>query len=99
MILSYLWLLALVPLLAAQEDKEVQWHAKHGLVLTGVEFALYMVAWIISMIGVMGCGLLGCILYVPLMIGGLVVRILCIDKAMKGGRFKIPGLSELVDRF
>ena len=32
-VLSYLWLLALVPLLTEKDDKEVQWHAKHGLVL------------------------------------------------------------------
>jgi hypothetical protein len=26
-VLSYLWLLALIPLLTEKEDKEVQWHA------------------------------------------------------------------------
>jgi uncharacterized membrane protein len=97
MILSYLWLLALVPLLAAQEDKEVQWHAKHGLVITGLEFGVYLVLWLILSTGILAC--LGCFLPVPVLIACLVVRILCIDKAMKGGRFKIPGLSELVDRF
>ena len=33
-VLSYLWLLALIPLVVEKEDQEVQWHAKHGLVLT-----------------------------------------------------------------
>jgi uncharacterized membrane protein len=97
MILSYLWLLALVPLLAAQEDKEVQWHAKHGLVITGLEFALYMVLWLISLTGFLSC--LTCLAYIPLLIAGIVVRVLCIDKALKGGRFTVPGLSELADRF
>ena len=32
-VLSYLWLLALVPLLTEKNDKEVQWHAKHGIVM------------------------------------------------------------------
>jgi hypothetical protein len=32
-VLSYLWILAIVPLLVEKEDKEVQWHAKHGIVL------------------------------------------------------------------
>ena len=36
-LLSYLWLLALVPLLTEKDDKEVQWHAKHGLVLMVAE--------------------------------------------------------------
>ena len=32
-VLSYLGLLALIPLLVERDDQEVQWHAKHGLVL------------------------------------------------------------------
>ena len=32
LILSYLGILALVPLLVEKDDPEVQWHAKHGLV-------------------------------------------------------------------
>ena len=32
-VLSYLWLLALIPLHVEKEDKEEQWHAKHSLVL------------------------------------------------------------------
>ncbi len=40
-LLSYLWLLALIPLVVEKEDREVQWHAKHGLVLTVVE----MIFW------------------------------------------------------
>ena len=34
-VLSYLWLLALVPLLVEKDDREVQWHAKHGIVADG----------------------------------------------------------------
>jgi len=32
-VLAYLWPLALVPLLLEKHDPEVQWHAKHGIVL------------------------------------------------------------------
>jgi uncharacterized membrane protein len=39
-VLSYLWLLALVPLLTEKEDREVQWHAKHGIVLMVAEIVL-----------------------------------------------------------
>ena len=35
--LSYLWILALIPLLMKKEDKEVQWHAKNGLAILGDE--------------------------------------------------------------
>ena len=36
-VLAYLWLLALVPLLFEKTDRQVQWHARHGIVL--------MIAW------------------------------------------------------
>src|SRR4026207_1023360 len=39
-VLAYLWLLALVPLLVERRDPEVQWHAKHGLVLMIAELIL-----------------------------------------------------------
>ena len=42
-LLSYLWLLALVPLLTEKDDKEVQWHAKHGIVLMVAELILWVV--------------------------------------------------------
>ena len=46
-LLSYLWLLALVPLLTEKDDKEVQWHAKHGLVLMVAELFLWIVISIV----------------------------------------------------
>ena len=42
-VLSYLWILALVPLLVEKDDKEVQWHAKHGIVLMVAEIAFWIV--------------------------------------------------------
>ena len=39
-VLAYLWVLALVPLVVARQDPEVQWHAKHGLVLMIAELLL-----------------------------------------------------------
>ncbi len=32
-VLAYLWPLALVPLLIERHDPDLQWHARHGLVL------------------------------------------------------------------
>jgi uncharacterized membrane protein len=97
LVLSYLGLLALIPLLTEKEDREVQWHAKHGLVLT-VAFFILIVAFsfLRSMvdIGCLGCfpgGLVGTVY--------LVVIILCILKAQKGERFIIPGLSDFVNKF
>ncbi|MHC4711587.1 MAG: hypothetical protein ACYTA3_14595, partial [Planctomycetota bacterium] len=42
-VLSYLWILALIPLLAEKDDAEVQWHAKHGVVHLAAEVILWIV--------------------------------------------------------
>lgn len=47
-VLAYLWLLALTPLLVEKDDAELQWHAKHGLVLFGAEIAVFFAPSILS---------------------------------------------------
>ena len=97
-VLSYLWLLALIPLLVEKDDKEVQWHAKHGLVLMVAELFL----WIVFTIIVGPLGILGCIaaLFSPLLaLAQLVLHIMCIVKGINGQRLIIPGLSEFADKF
>jgi len=101
-VLSYLGLLALIPLLVEKDDSEVQWHAKHGLVLTVAEFAVFIGLWLVIMIVGAVSGGLGCILgliWPLLMLGVLVLHILCIVKGIKGERFLVPGVSEFADRF
>ena len=93
-VLAYLWLLALIPLLVEKEDREVQWHAKHGLVLTVVEV-------VVMILGAISGGL-GCIftLLIPIfMLAILIVHVLCIVKGINGQRFLIPGISEFADKF
>ncbi len=101
-VLSYLGLLALIPLLVEKNDADVQWHAKHGLVLTVVEFILLVGLQIIAMVLGAVSGGLGCligILFPILLLGILVVHIICIAKGLKGERFIIPKVSEFADRF
>jgi uncharacterized membrane protein len=101
-VLSYLWLLALIPLLVEKDDREVQWHAKHGLVLTVVEVVVMIGLQIVVMILGAISGGLGCVvgLLMPvLMLAILVVHVLCIVKGINGQRFLIPGISEFADRF
>src|SRR5262245_63355940 len=50
LVLSYLGLLALVPLLVEKEDKNVLWHAKNGLVIFAAFFIAFIGLWIITMI-------------------------------------------------
>jgi uncharacterized membrane protein len=101
-VLSYLWLLALIPLLVEKEDREVQWHAKHGLVLTVVEVVVMIGFQIVVMILGAVSGGLGCIfsLLIPiLLLAILIVHVLCIVKGINGQRFLVPGVSEFADRF
>lgn len=101
-VLSYLWLLALVPLLVEKEDKEVQWHAKHGIVLMVAEIVLWIAITIVSFIISSVSMALGCVvtlLTFGLWLGILVVHVLCIVKGVNGQRFLIPGVSEYASRF
>lgn len=96
-VLSYLWILALVPLLVEKEDQEVQWHAKHGIVLMVAEIAFWIVFNIFVYMIPFGCvvGLIG-----PLIaMGFLAVHIVAIIKGLNGQRLIIPGLSEYASRF
>ena len=93
-VLAYLGVLAVVPLVVEKNDPEVQWHAKHGLVLFVAEIILWVVVAIIShVIPFIGCALL---LIWPLI---LVLHIVIIVRAVNGQRTIIPGLSEFADRF
>lgn len=101
-VLSYLWLLALIPLLVEKDDREVQWHAKHGLVLTVVEVVVMIGLQVVVMILGAISGGLGCIftLLIPIfLLAILIVHVLCIVKGINGQRFLLPGVSEFADRF
>jgi uncharacterized membrane protein len=98
-VLSYLWILALIPLLTKKEDPEVQWHAKHGLVILGAEIIAWIVLTIIGFAAgdIIGCGIgmVNCVVWIAF----LVIRILCIVKGVNGQRFRIPGLSDFANKF
>jgi uncharacterized membrane protein len=101
-VLSYLWLLALVPLLVEKDDREVQWHAKHGIVLMVAEIVLWIAVSVVTMVLSMVSGMLGCVvslLTFGLWIGILIVHVMAIVKGVNGGRFIIPGISEYANKF
>ncbi len=93
--LSYAWIFVLFPFLLEKDDEEVKWHAKHGLVITGAEFLLQIVMWIIG--SQLAC--IGCIAGPVIWVAFLVFRIMAAVKATKGGRLTIPGLSDLANNF
>jgi len=94
-ILSYLWMLALIPLLMEEDDQDVRWHAKHGLVLLGAEIAAFLAIGVFSGLS----GGLGCLLVPLAQLGVLVFHVVCISKALNGERLLIPGLSDFADKF
>ena len=101
-VLAYLWPLALVPLTFEKRDAEVQWHAKHGLVLMIAEMLL-LVGYIVltSIVSLRALGL-GCVLSIVLVfgwIGILVLHVVAILKGVSGTRLIIPGLSDYANRF
>jgi uncharacterized membrane protein len=99
-VLSYLWILAIVPLLTEKNDPEVQWHAKHGLVLTVVDVIAFVVIQVLGMvISMVDLGCTGCLLWSAFWVADIVVRVLCIVKGLNGQRFIIPGISDFANRF
>jgi uncharacterized membrane protein len=101
-VLAYLWVLAIVPLLVEKEDREVQWHAKHGLVLLVAEIVFWVAVTILtSVLGSVASGA-GCLISMitPIFsLAFLVIHVLCIVKGINGQRFIIPGISQYADRF
>lgn len=105
LVLAYLGILFLVPLLTEKDDPEVQWHAKHGMVLFIAEIILFVgLAFILFVLGFIPVvryisTVLGCFLWAVLPIGVLVLHIICIMKATKGERMIVPFVTEYVNRF
>jgi uncharacterized membrane protein len=98
-VLSYLWLLALIPLVVEKEDKEVQWHAKHGLVLTVAE----LIFWVAFQVLIVVLGtFLGCLagIFAPIFwLGFVLLHVFAIVKGINGQRLIIPGVSQYADKF
>jgi uncharacterized membrane protein len=101
-VLAYLWPLAIVPLVVENEDSEVRWHAKNGLVLMIAELivllAFTMMTSLIS-IATFGVGCVLSIFVVFIWIAILAVHVIAIVKGINGTRLIVPGISEYANRF
>ena len=100
-VLAYLWPLALVPLLMERHDSDLQWHARHGLVLMIAELLLVLVylaiASVVSLAS-LGLGTVLIILLVLGWIGVLALHVMAIVKGVNGTRLIVPRLSVYADR-
>lgn len=101
LVLAYLWPLAVIPLFLTRDDAEVQWHARHGLVLMAAELVLLLglsIAMQLLMVVTLGIGCLASIAFVFLWAGVLVLHVVAIVRALRGYRLIIPGLSDYASR-
>jgi hypothetical protein len=101
-VLAYLWPLALVPLLFEKDDPEVQWHAKHGIVLMVAEIIILIAFGMVTSIVSLATFGLGCVLsmfVIFLWIAILAVHVIAIITGINGKRFLVPGVSEYANRF
>ena len=101
-VLAYLWPLAIVPLLLEKDDADLQWHAKHGLVLLAAELLLLVgLAVLTGLVGLatfaFGCAL--SMFMILIWVAILGVHIVAMIKGMGGTRLIIPGISEFANRF
>lgn len=96
LVLSYFGLFALLPYAMEKNDREVQWHSKHGLVLTGVELVVIIALTVVSFLPVVGCvAMVGSLVFGLAVLG---LHVYCIIKALNGERFLIPGISQFADQ-
>jgi len=101
-VLAYLWPLAFIPLLLEKQDAQVQWHAKHGLVLMVAEMlAVFVYVVLTTFVSVAAFGV-GCALGLLLVIGFvgiLALHIVAILKGINGKRLLVPWVSDFANRF
>jgi uncharacterized membrane protein len=102
-VLAYLWPLALIPLLLEKSDAEVQWHARHGVVLMVAELILWLACLvlmgIVSVISLVVAWVLSVFLGLFVWVAILAVHVTGIIKGINGGRMIVPGVSDYADRF
>ena len=100
LVFSYLWVLALVPFLVTRREY-VRWHARQGLILCGVScvafLALIFVGAILATLSRIFAWLFAFAL-LNLVFLYLALALVCIIKAIRGERWAIPFLSDLVEK-
>ena len=100
LVFSYLWVLAIVPFMVTRREY-VRWHAKQGLILCGFACLVFLgvicVGAILATISRVFAWLFAFGL-VNLLLLYLAVAIVCVIKAVRGERWAIPFLGDLVEK-
>jgi uncharacterized membrane protein len=85
--------LALIPLVTVKDDDFIKWHAKQALVLYIAVFAITAISAPLTLV------LIGFCTMAVGVIGGLILNVLALVKALNGERWRIPVISDLADKF
>jgi uncharacterized membrane protein len=97
LVLSYLGILALIPLLMKKDDPEVQWHAKNGLVLTIALMVIWVPIYILcKFIPFLGCAILPLMCLFPFIL--IAIAIMAIMKALRGERMRFPITTDIAEK-
>src|SRR6266446_1762688 len=100
LVFSYLWVLALVPFMVTRREY-VRWHAKQGLILCGVACLVFLgvifVGAVLATISRIFAWLFAFGL-INLLLLYVAIAIVCVIKAMRGERWAIPFLGDLVEK-
>jgi len=100
LIFSYLWVLALVPFMATRREY-VRWHAKQWLILCGIACLVFLgvifVGAILATLSRVFAWVFAFAL-INLVLLYLAVAIVCVIKAIRGERWAIPFLGDLVEK-
>jgi uncharacterized membrane protein len=90
-ILSYLGIFALVPFFLKKDDPYISWHARQGVLLMIVGFAVMAVGMVLSMVPVVNMIAMPLLGLLSLALFGL--SIFCMVQAYQGKKWPIPVLS------
>jgi uncharacterized membrane protein len=100
LVFSYLWVLAVVPFMVTRREF-VRWHAKQGLILCGlaclVFLAIIFVGAILATLAKVFAWLFAFAL-INLVLLYLALALVCVIKALRGERWAIPFLGDLVEK-
>ncbi|MFC1678387.1 DUF4870 domain-containing protein [Patescibacteria group bacterium] len=81
-VLSYIWILCLVPLLAKRDSKFAQFHAKQGLIIFGMEIITHFLFWFQPFQAFFALAL-------------LIVSVIGVIKSYNGEWYKVPLIYDL----
>jgi len=91
--LSYIWILALVPLLSNKDSKFAQFHAKQGIVLAVIFFVIPWILWYIPFLGWFML-----ILWPIAVIVELVLSVIGLMNVANGEMKELPVIGDIVKK-